>query len=107
MNIELTDRAAARVQTVLGASDGAAGLRLGVREAGCSGLTYVIEVADEVAEQDLVVETKGVRLVIDGESAQYLNGLELDYRREGLNELFRFENPNARETCGCGESFTP
>ena len=106
MQIELTDRAAARVQTVLGKTDVAAGLRLGVRPAGCSGLTYVIEVANEVAEGDVVVETKGVRLIVDADSADYLNGMELDYRREGLNELFRFNNPNAKETCGCGESFT-
>ena len=106
MHIELTDRAAARVQTVLEKSQSAAGLRLGVRPAGCSGLTYVIELADTVADEDQVVETKGVRLIVNEDSADYLDGMELDYRREGLNELFRFNNPNAKETCGCGESFT-
>ncbi|MDP6190782.1 MAG: iron-sulfur cluster assembly protein IscA, partial [Gammaproteobacteria bacterium] len=81
------------------------GVRLGVRTTGCSGMAYVLEFVDEIAEQDEVFESRGVKVVIDPKSMVYLNGTELDYVKEGLNEGFQFNNPNAKNECGCGESF--
>lgn len=82
------------------------GLRLGVKTTGCSGLAYVLEFVDEVAAEDEVFESRGVRIFIDPKSLVYLDGTELDYGKEGLNEGFKFNNPNVKESCGCGESFT-
>lgn len=82
-----------------------AGIRLGVKTTGCSGLAYVLEFVDELAAEDLVFESHGVRVIIDPKSLVYLDGTELDFVREGLNEGFKFNNPNVRGECGCGESF--
>ena len=81
------------------------GLRLGVRTSGCSGMAYVLEFVDEPAAEDTVFEDKGVKVVIDGKSLQFLDGTQLDFVKEGLNEGFKFTNPNVKDECGCGESF--
>jgi iron-sulfur cluster assembly protein len=103
--ISLTERAAGHVRTWL-SRNGGIGLRVGIKTTGCSGLQYVIEPAEAVGEGDREFESHGIRVVVDSASLRYLAGTELDYVREGLNEGFRFSNPNVRETCGCGESFS-
>lgn len=105
MAITLTERAAAHVNKYLANRGKGVGLRLGVRTTGCSGLAYKLEYADEVAPDDEVFECRGIRVLIDPKSLVYLNGTELDFVREGLNEGFRFQNPNVKDECGCGESF--
>ena len=80
-------------------------MRQGIKTKGCSGLAYKIEYVDEVSPEDQVIDVHGVKVVIDPKSLAYLDGTELDYVREGLNEGFRFTNPNERDRCGCGESF--
>ncbi len=106
MAVTLTERAAAHVRNFLAGQRQAAGLRIGVRKTGCSGHAYVVEVAESVGAQDQVFESQGVKLVVDREVLGFLDGTELDYVREGLNASFRFNNPNVKATCGCGESFT-
>jgi iron-sulfur cluster assembly protein len=106
MSVTLTDRAAAHVSSYLRDEPGAQGLRLGVRTTGCSGYMYVVETAEKISDLDTVYESKGIQLVIDSESLKYLDGTNVDFAREGLNEGFKFENPNVKETCGCGESFS-
>lgn len=81
-------------------------MRLGVKTTGCSGLAYVLEFADETNPDDQVFESQGVRIIVDPKSLVYIDGTELDYGKEGLNEGFKFENPNVKDECGCGESFT-
>lgn len=105
MNITLTPAAAQHVQKSLAKRGKGLGVRLGVKTTGCSGLAYKIEYVDDIAPEDLVVEAHGVKLVVDPKSLAYLDGTELDYVREGLNEGFKFTNPNERDRCGCGESF--
>ncbi|MGV7207081.1 iron-sulfur cluster assembly protein IscA [Oxalobacteraceae bacterium A2-2] len=104
MAITLTEPAARRVHSFL-AKRNALGLRLAVKTSGCSGLAYAIEFADAAGNDDLRFESHGVTLLIDPKSLPYLDGTELDFVREGLNEGFKFNNPNARHECGCGESF--
>ncbi|MGL5072349.1 MAG: iron-sulfur cluster assembly protein IscA, partial [Aeromonas salmonicida] len=82
------------------------GLRLGVKTTGCSGLAYVLEFVDELADEDQVFEQNGVRIIVDAKSLIHLDGTELDFVKEGLNEGFQFNNPNAKGECGCGESFS-
>lgn len=106
MAITLTDAAAARVQAFLTSRGKGAGLRLGVKTSGCSGMAYVLEFADEIQEGDQVFEDRGVKVIIDAKSLLYLDGTELDFTKEGLNEGFKFNNPNVKDSCGCGESFT-
>ena len=106
MSITLTEAAAARVQAFLDNRGSGVGLRLGVKTTGCSGMAYVIEFADEVDENDKVFTDKGVSVLVDPKSLIYLDGTELDYTKEGLNEGFKFNNPNVKDSCGCGESFT-
>lgn len=106
MSISMTDAAAQRVSTFLEQRGKGIGLRLGVKTTGCSGMAYVIEFADNIEDTDNVYEDKGVKVIIDAKSLVYLNGTELDYTKEGLNEGFKFSNPNEKNTCGCGESFT-
>lgn len=106
MAIELTQVAAERVQDFLDNRGKGIGLRLGVKTTGCSGLAYVIEFVDEVQTDDSVFESRGIKVVVDPKSLVYLDGTEVDFAREGLNEGFQFKNPNAKDECGCGESFT-
>lgn len=103
--ITLTERAAAHVRGFLAKDNSGLGLRVAVKPTGCSGYQYVIEAATAVNAQDQVFESHGVKVVIDDQSLRYLAGTELDYRREGLNAGFHFNNPNVAATCGCGESF--
>ena len=105
MAITLTDRAADHVRSFLARKDDAVGLRLGVRKTGCSGLSYVVNFAEAVNEDDEVFDTAGVKVVVQREALQFIDGTEVDYVRDGLNEAFRFRNPNAAGECGCGESF--
>jgi len=106
MAIQLTDVAATRVQNFLDNRGKGIGLRLGVKTTGCSGMAYVIEFVDEVQEGDSVFESKGIKVVVDPKSLIFLDGTEVDFAKEGLNEGFQFKNPNAKDECGCGESFT-
>jgi iron-sulfur cluster assembly protein len=106
MAIQLTDVAATRVQKFLQNRGKGIGLRLGVKTTGCSGMAYVIEFVDELQDGDSIFETKGVKVVVDPKSLVFLDGTEVDFAREGLNEGFQFKNPNAKDECGCGESFT-
>jgi iron-sulfur cluster assembly protein len=103
--ITLTEKAAAHVQSFLAKRGKGVALRLGVRTSGCSGMAYKLEFADAINPDDLQFDCHGVKVVIDPKSVPYLEGTELDYTREGLNEGFRFRNPNVKDQCGCGESF--
>jgi iron-sulfur cluster assembly protein len=105
MAISMTEAAAQHVRRSIEGRGKGAGIRLGVRTTGCSGLAYVLEFVDELAEEDEVFENFGVKLVVDPKSRAYLDGTELDFVKEGLNEGFKFNNPNVRGECGCGESF--
>ena len=105
MAISMTEAAAKHVRRSLEGRGKGEGIRLGVRTTGCSGLAYVLEFVDEQASEDLVFESFGVKVFIDPKSLSYLDGTELDFTREGLNEGFKFNNPNVRSECGCGESF--
>jgi len=105
MPITLTEKAASRVQAFLAKRGKGVALRLGVRTSGCSGLAYKLEFADEVQAEDAQFESHGVKVVVDPKSLPYLEGTELDFAREGLNEGFKFNNPNVKDACGCGESF--
>jgi iron-sulfur cluster assembly protein len=105
MAVTLTDRAAQHVQRYIAKRGKGVGLRLGVRTTGCSGLAYKLEFADDIQPEDQTFESNGVRVLIDPKSLAYLDGTELDFVREGLNEGFKFNNPNEKDRCGCGESF--
>ncbi|WP_035384270.1 iron-sulfur cluster assembly protein IscA [Ferriphaselus sp. R-1] len=105
MSVSLTESAAKHVQNFITKRGKGVGLRLGVKTSGCSGMAYKLEFADEVASDDLTFESHGVTLLVDPKSLPYINGMELDYTREGLNEGFKFNNPNVKDQCGCGESF--
>ncbi len=106
MSVTLTEKAARRVQESIAKRGRGIGLRLGVRTAGCSGLAYTMEFADGREASDREFESNGVTVLIDPKSLPYLAGIELDFVREGLNEGFKFHNPNSKAQCGCGESFT-
>ena len=103
--ITLTDKAAERVRTFIASRGKGIGLRLGVKRTGCSGYAYVVNYADEVSVTDTVFDSAGVKIVVDQESLDYIDGTEVDFVRQGLNEAFRFRNPKAAGECGCGESF--
>ena len=105
MAITLTDAAATRVKQFLDNRGKGVGLRLGVKTTGCSGMAYVIEYADALEEGDVVFEDHGIKVIVNPRSLVYLDGTELDYAKEGLNEGFKFNNPNVKDMCGCGESF--
>lgn len=105
MAITMTDAAASRVRTFLENRGKGIGLRLGVRTSGCSGMAYVLEFVDELQEEDQVFDHDGVKIIVDSKSMLYLDGTELDFAKEGLNEGFKFNNPNVSSECGCGESF--
>ena len=106
MAISLTDSAADRVRTYLDSRGKGVGLRLGITQTGCSGYSYVINYADEVAPGDILFEDKGVTVVVDPEALALIDGTEVDFVKNGLNEAFSFRNPNVTGECGCGESFT-
>ncbi|MEC7832634.1 MAG: iron-sulfur cluster assembly protein IscA [Pseudomonadota bacterium] len=105
MSISVTKIAAEHAQKHLSARGKGIGLRLGVKTTGCSGLAYVIEFADKIENDDLVFDDNGIKIIINPKSYVYLKGTELDFSKEGLNEGFRFKNPNVKDECGCGESF--
>ena len=105
MAITLTETAADRVNEFLSKRGKGVGLRLGVRTSGCSGMAYKLEFADRIEEGDVTFQDHGVTVLVDAKSLPYLDGMELDFTREGLNEGFRFNNPNVKNSCGCGESF--
>ena len=105
MSITLTQQAANHVTRYLTKRGKGVGLRLGVRTTGCSGLAYKLEYVDELETEDSVFESHGVKVVVDPKSLAYIDGTELDFAREGLNEGFKFNNPNVKDECGCGESF--
>ncbi len=105
MGISMTEAAANHVARFLANRGKGVGIRLGVRTSGCSGMAYVLEFADAPEADDLVFEDHGVKVIVDPKSMLYLDGTELDYTREGLNEGFKFRNPNVKDACGCGESF--
>lgn len=107
MSIRLTDRAAVHIRRFLDKQGrpGAA-VRLGVKPTGCSGYAYTVAPVEDEREGDQVFESQGIRVVVDATSLGYLDGMEVDYAREGLNEGLKFNNPNVKATCGCGESFS-
>lgn len=104
MSVTLTQNAARRVRSLLD-KRGGIGMRLAVKTSGCSGMAYALEFVDAAQDSDLMFESFGVTLHVDPRSLPYLDGTELDFVREGLNEGFKFHNPNAKNQCGCGESF--
>lgn len=106
MAVTLTENAASRVQRFLASRGKGLGLRLGVKTSGCSGMAYTLEFVDEAAPEDVIFDCNGVKVLVDPTSLVYLDGTELDYAKEGLNEGFKFNNPNAKANCGCGESFS-
>jgi iron-sulfur cluster assembly protein len=105
MSISLTPAAAERVRTFMASRGQGIGLRLGIKQTGCSGYAYVVSYADEVGAGDVVFDEAGVKVVVDTESLKYVDGTEIDFVRQGLNEAFKFRNPNVKGECGCGESF--
>ena len=105
MAITLTENAAGHVQRSLSKRGKGIGLRVGVRTSGCSGLAYKLEFADQANPEDVQFESHGIKVLVDPKSLQYIDGTELDYTREGLNEGFKFRNPKVKDECGCGESF--
>ena len=105
MAVSLTPAAARHVNKYLSKRGRGLGVRLGVKTTGCSGLAYNLEYVDDMTPEDIVFEAMGVKILIDPKSLAYIDGTELDFVREGLNEGFKFNNPNERDRCGCGESF--
>jgi len=105
MAIRLTDAAAERVRSYMSDQAGAVGLRLGVKVVGCSGYAYVVDLAEQVQDDDTVFESNGVKVVVSEKSLPIVDGTEIDFTREGLNEGFAYHNPNVKNLCGCGESF--
>ena len=107
MALSLTEAAADRVKSFLENRGKGLGVRLGVKTTGCSGMAYVIEFVDEVNEvEDEIFESNGVNIIVDKKSLVYIDGTQMDFVKEGLNEGFEFKNPNEKDSCGCGESFT-
>ena len=105
MSVTLTESAAERVKTFLEKRGKGIGLRLGIKTSGCSGLSYMLEFVDTLNEDDQVFEQHDVKVIVDTKSLVYLDGTQLDFVKEGLNEGFKFTNPNVKDECGCGESF--
>ncbi|PTD98031.1 iron-sulfur cluster assembly protein IscA [Pseudothauera lacus] len=105
MAVTLSESAARHVSNFIAKRGKGYGIRLGVRTSGCSGMAYKLEFVDATEDQDLVFESHGVKVVVDPKSLPYIDGTELDFVREGLNEGFKFNNPNVKDACGCGESF--
>jgi iron-sulfur cluster assembly protein len=105
MPISLTPAAAERVRTFMASRGKGIGLRLGVKQTGCSGYAYVVSYADELGTGDVIFEVSDVKVIVDAESLKFVDGTEIDFVRQGLNEAFKFRNPNVKGECGCGESF--
>jgi iron-sulfur cluster assembly protein len=106
MTISLTSSAATRVKSFLDKRGSGVGLRIGVRKSGCSGWAYTIDYADAVEPGDVVFDREGVKVIVDNDSLELIDGTEVDFVKDGLNEAFKFRNPNVKGECGCGESFT-
>ncbi len=106
MSITVTENAAKQIEKQLQARGAGVGLSLGVKTSGCSGFSYVLDYADEQAENEIIFEQFGVKVLVKKEDLDKLEGIELDYAKEGLNEAFKFRNPNATGECGCGKSFS-
>ena len=106
MSISLTENAAKQVAKQLAKRGKGIGLKLGLKKSGCSGYAYILDYADELNDSDQIFEHFGVKVIVNAADLEFLNGMELDYRREGINEAFQFNNPNVKGTCGCGESFS-
>jgi iron-sulfur cluster assembly protein len=105
MSVSISEAAAKHVTKYLARRGKGVGVRLGVKTTGCSGLAYKLEYADDFAPEDVIFEDRGIKVLVDPKSLPYIDGTTLDFVREGLNEGFRFNNPNERDRCGCGESF--
>ena len=105
MAITLTQTAADRVKRFM-ESDGGEGLRVGVRRTGCSGWAYTVQLAEAISDEDIVFEDNGVRVIVEPDNLSFVDGSEIDFVTNGLNRVFKFENPNVKDECGCGESFT-
>jgi len=105
MAISLTQSAATRVRSFLEKRGHGVGLRIGVRRTGCSGYAYMIDYADSVGADDIVFDHAGVKVIVDPKSLDLIDGTEVDFVKDGLNEAFKFRNPNVKGECGCGESF--
>ncbi len=106
MSVTLSDSAINQVKSQLEKRGKGVGMRLSVKKAGCSGFAYVIDFADELQNDDNVFDNNGIKVIVNNSDLDFLDGMELDYTREGISEAFRFNNPNVKATCGCGESFT-
>lgn len=105
MSIQITENAARQIEKQLSKRGKGVGLRLGVRKSGCSGYAYSMDIADEIDTEEQVFEQHGIKVLVRHEDLPVLSGIQLDYTREGISEAFRFNNPNVKATCGCGESF--
>ncbi|CUA86799.1 MULTISPECIES: iron-sulfur cluster assembly protein IscA [Gulbenkiania] len=105
MAITLSESAARHIENFIAKRGKGLGIRLGVKTSGCSGMAYKLEFVDASSDDDVVFESYGVKVYTDAKSLAYLDGTELDYTKEGLNEGFKFNNPNVKNECGCGESF--
>lgn len=106
MAISMTSAAVNRVRSYLAKRGHGIGLRIGVRKTGCSGWAYVVDYADDVGAQDIVFDTDELKVVVDQKSLELIDGTEIDFVKEGINEAFKFRNPNTTSECGCGESFS-
>ncbi len=106
MSITLTESAADRVRQQLAQKEGYVGLKLSVKTSGCSGLAYVLDYAEAANDDDNIFESNGIKVIVEGDHLNFLNGTEIDYVEDGLSSVFHFRNPNVTEQCGCGESFT-
>ena len=106
MALSLTQSAAERVKSYLERRGRGLGLRVGIRKTGCSGYAYVIDYADDVDDDDVVFEDRGVKIIVDNDSLGLIDGTQVDFVKQGLNEAFKFRNPNVKGECGCGESFS-
>lgn len=106
MSVTLTETAAQRVQDYLKSRGSGEGLRFGVKTTGCSGYAYVVDLVDRIQPDDHVFESHGVKVIVSDKALSLVDGTEIDYRKEGLNESFHFQNPRVKDTCGCGESFS-
>jgi iron-sulfur cluster assembly protein len=106
MAITLTQSAAERVRAFIDKRGSGVGLRVGIKKTGCSGFAYVVNYADEIGDEDVVFDHSGIKVVVDRSSLEYIDGTEVDYVRQGINEAFSFRNPKSTGECGCGESFS-